>query len=198
MDAIDRARWSEASCFGRSSGALAAPGSGTRHCLVTAASTSMLHHCPLDTSSTTDRHRRLTRHCLGRRLGRHLATAASRHRPLSPPSSTSRHHLCYLAAEGSKRCLAATRMILGRPLYRRPEVRLSLASKPPDVYIRPLRPRTPHIGLETYKKYRCIATTQFLIRSRCRAVSVRYPPPCPPAPASRSSPRPPRGITWRQ
>ena len=55
---------------------------------------------------------------------RHLATAASPHRSLSPPSSMSRHHLCYLAAEASKRCLAATRLILGRPLStRRPEVR---------------------------------------------------------------------------
>ena len=81
MDAIDRARWSEASCFGRSSGAVAAPGSGTSPCLVAAASTSMLRHCPLDTSSTTDRYRRLTRHCLGRRL------ASPRHRRLSPPLS---------------------------------------------------------------------------------------------------------------
>ena len=55
---------------------------------------------------------------------RHLATAASPHRSLSPPSSMSRHHVCYLAAEASKRCLAATRLILGRPLStRRPEVR---------------------------------------------------------------------------
>ena len=60
MDAIDRA-WSEASCFGRSSGAVDAPGSGTRHCLA-AASTSMLHHSPLDTSPTTGR---LTRHLVG-------------------------------------------------------------------------------------------------------------------------------------
>ena len=58
-----------------------------------AANTSMLHLCPLDTSSTADHHRRLTA-TASAVASRHLATAASPHRPLSPPSSTSRHCRC--------------------------------------------------------------------------------------------------------
>ena len=82
-DAIDRARWRGASCFGGSSCAVADPGSGTCHCssLVTAI-TSMLHCCPLDNSSTTDHHRQSRSHC----LGCHLATP--RHHPSPPPLPT--------------------------------------------------------------------------------------------------------------
>ena len=82
-----------------------------------AASTSMLHHSPLDTSSTTGR---LTRHrCLTRHpatvASRHLATAASPHRP--PPPHQAQRRGTISANEASKRCLAANRMILGRRLY---------------------------------------------------------------------------------
>ena len=87
--ATDRARRSEASCFGRPSWAVAAPGSVPHRCSpIVAAITSMLHRSPLDASSTTDHHRRSRSHCLGRRLGR------PRHRPprrpLSQPRSTPR------------------------------------------------------------------------------------------------------------
>ena len=79
-DATARARWSEASCFGRSSWAVAVPGAVTCHNPpIVAAITSMLHRCPLDASSTTDHHRRSRSHCLGRRLGR------PRHRPPRRP-----------------------------------------------------------------------------------------------------------------
>ena len=78
--AIDRARRSEASCFGRPSWAVAAPGTVTLHYPpIVAVITSMLHRCPLDASSTTDHHRRSRSHCLGRRLGR------PRHRPPRRP-----------------------------------------------------------------------------------------------------------------
>eukprot|EP00964_Phaeocystis_antarctica_P051103 scaffold29798_cov42-Phaeocystis_antarctica.AAC.1 len=148
MDATDHARWREA----RVSDDRAAPsllqvlGHAIASSLV-AANTSMLHHCPLDTSSTTDRHRRPTHHCLGRRL------APPRHRRLSPPPSLPTK----LDVEASPllphrrglQAMPCCRMILGRPLYAglrcvEPDFRASRR-----VYVRPLRSPTPHTGLET-------------------------------------------------
>eukprot|EP00964_Phaeocystis_antarctica_P036662 scaffold20939_cov90-Phaeocystis_antarctica.AAC.1 len=163
MDAINRARWSEASCFGRSSGAVAAPGSGTRHCLVTR------RRQHLDAASLPPRHlvdRRPPppphRHCLGRRL------APPRHRRLSPPppSPHQARRRDIAAANSPPRPPSDAllpRVILGRPLY------AGLRCVEPDLQ--------PQACI-----YTATSVTHAAHRSRdvMTSVSREIPPPVPP------------------
>lgn len=147
-DATARARWSEASCFGRSSWAVAVPGAVTCHNPpIVAAITSMLHRCPLDASSTTDHHRRSRSHCLGHRLAR------PRHRtPLAARSPNHARHRDANAATSPPRPPTAARMIPRSTLACETERPQSLDFRASQS-ARPRRP-SPHRPRVAGSKYR--------------------------------------------
>ena len=105
-DATARARWSEASCFGRSSWAVAVPGAVTCHNPpIVAAITSMLCIAAPSTPPRPPRPPPTQSQPLPRPSPRAPSPPHPPRRPLSQPRSTPRRERRYLATEASKPCL---------------------------------------------------------------------------------------------